>query len=271
MAEKTSALSSLQRKMKATKKDVESRDLHITLLQKKIGAQEEKLAYYFKRESEEASAVDKCKKLQKQLDRASKRVEEQKVAMTEMKAQLHEVDEYRAQGVEYLHKIRQCEQTVEDLAAAKGRLSKQLASTQKRLETREAEMKDSTAQNHQTQKTMQDDLGAKEKALTEAREREQQFVQFRHALGQVLGLDATSTIPDYDIVSRVEKLVAAEQSHLATSQTLEANLRQLGNSFQSNYTTTMGLLSPQRAHQAAEGSILANIRHLPTDFAMKPI
>jgi uncharacterized protein (DUF3084 family) len=59
LAEKTSALSSLQRKMKATKKDVESRDLHITLLQKKIGAQEEKLAYYFKRESEEASAVDK--------------------------------------------------------------------------------------------------------------------------------------------------------------------------------------------------------------------
>ena len=57
------ALSSLQRKMKSTRKDVESRDLHITLLQKKIAAHEEKLAYYYKRESEEASAVDKVMKI----------------------------------------------------------------------------------------------------------------------------------------------------------------------------------------------------------------
>lgn len=91
-------------------------------------------------------------------------------------------------------------------------------------------------------------------------------------MGQVLGLDVSSTtIPDYDIVSRVEKVVAAEKAHMLTSQTLEANLRQLGSNFQSSYDSAMGILSPQRAQQAAESTILANIRHLPSDFAMKPV
>ena len=59
MSEKTVALSGLQRKMRAVRKDIESRDLHITLLQKKITSHEEKLGLYYQRETEEASAVDK--------------------------------------------------------------------------------------------------------------------------------------------------------------------------------------------------------------------
>lgn len=86
----------------------------------------------------------------------------------------------------------------------------------------------------------------------------------------MLGLDASSTtVPDYDIVSRVEKLVAAEQAYQATSQTLEMNLRQLGNNFQTSYDSAMGLLCSRE--QTGDGSTLANIRHLPSDFAMRPV
>ena len=52
----------------------------------------------------------------------------------------------------------------------------------------------------------------------------------KHNLKRNLILPQTA-VPDYEIISRLEKLVEAHQSHLQASQALEAGLRHMATGF----------------------------------------
>eukprot|EP00118_Oscarella_pearsei_P008494 m.44102 g.44102 ORF g.44102 m.44102 type:complete len:879 (+) comp33493_c1_seq6:40-2676(+) len=270
VCEKSSLVYGLQRKVKSMKKELESKELQINLLQRKMTSQDEKIALFYEREKEEDRAIDRAKKMQKQLERASRHINEQKAALTEMKAQLHDVNEFRSQCVEQSQKLKHYESAVEDLSTAKGRLTKQLAAAQRKLDKSASDNKESVDQQQKVTSSLKDDLTATRMAFSESKEREQQLLQFRNALARALGLDLNATnMADYEIVARVERIVEAGNTHLAASRTLESSLLQLGSNFQTSYESAMSLVSP-RKHQRA-GNSLADIRELPSNFAMKPV
>jgi len=83
------------------------------------------------------------------------------------------------------------------------------------------------------------------RTLEDSRSRERQLLEFRNVLAKVIGLEIEATpVPDYEIISRLEKLVEAHQSHLQASQALEAGLRHMASGFRNSYDETMSVLSP---------------------------
>ena len=57
----------LQRKVKAMKKELESRELQLSLLHRKLMSQDEKLARSYEREKEEERAIDRVHNIENDL------------------------------------------------------------------------------------------------------------------------------------------------------------------------------------------------------------
>lgn len=67
-----------------------------------------------------------------------------------------------------------------------------------------------------------------------------QLVDFREVVARMLGLNVTSlAIPDYEIISRLEKFIKKHQLGVATSAALERSMQTMDPGFQMGYTEGM--------------------------------
>lgn len=67
----------------------------------------------------------------------------------------------------------------------------------------------------------------------------------------MLGLDINAlAVPDYEIISRLEKLVLANQSSAATVVAFDTALSDMDESFRTGYTTASRALRPPRASRS---------------------
>ena len=78
-----------------------------------------------------------------------------------------------------------------------------------------------------------------------------QLLDFRQVLARLLGLDINAlSVPDYEIISRLERLVQAHHAHSITTHSLEASLHDMENGFRSGYDDAVAILrtpSPVKA------------------------
>ena len=78
-----------------------------------------------------------------------------------------------------------------------------------------------------------------------------QLLDFRQVLARLLGLDInTLSVPDYEIISRLERLVQAHHAHSITTHSLEASLQDMESGFRSGYDDAVAILrtpSPVKA------------------------
>lgn len=111
LAEKSSAVYSLQRKLKAARQALESKELHLGLLERKVTVLDERIIAYNKEETHRESSVQKVSsrsqfcvmmlwylqinRLEKQLQKAQQHNEEQKNIITQLKAQKYDMDQVK--------------------------------------------------------------------------------------------------------------------------------------------------------------------------------
>lgn len=70
-----------------------------------------------------------------------------------------------------------------------------------------------------------------------------QLLDFRQVLARLLGLDInTLSVPDYEIISRLERLVQAHHAHSITTHSLEASLQDMENGFRAGYDDAVAIL-----------------------------
>ena len=63
-----------------------------------------------------------------------------------------------------------------------------------------------------------------------------QLLDLRQVLARMLGLDVnTLAVPDYEIISRLEKLILANQSHITASSVIDTTLNTMNDSFCAGY------------------------------------
>ena len=78
-----------------------------------------------------------------------------------------------------------------------------------------------------------------------------QLLDFRQVLARLLGLDInTLSVPDYEIISRLERLVQAHHAHSITTHSLEASLQDMESGFRAGYDDAVAILrtpSPVKA------------------------
>ena len=71
-----------------------------------------------------------------------------------------------------------------------------------------------------------------------------QLNEFRQVIASVLGLEIRNlSVPDYDIISRLEKIVKAYQAHSVAAHSLENTLHGMNSDFRTGYEDAITILN----------------------------
>lgn len=241
----------LQRRLKWSKQQLESKDLHLGLLKKKVTELEDLLRDKGRVEVERDENSIRYKKLVKQNDKLQRELLDYKQQVTGLKAKLLEASELRVRTLEQGKTIEELENAVNKLAKSKHKTSAELHDLKNELEMTENEAKAKKARSSQTVQQLNSELQTTKQALEESRGREKQLLDFRQVLARLLGLDInTLSVPDYEIISRLERLVQAHHAHSITTHSLEASLQDMESGFRSGYDDAVAILrtpSPVKA------------------------
>ncbi|XP_065919091.1 coiled-coil domain-containing protein 170-like [Dysidea avara] len=237
LAEKSSAVYSLQRKLKAARQALESKELHLGLLERKVTALDERIIAYNKEETHRESSVQKVGRLEKQLQKTQQHNEQQKNIIAQLKAQKYDVDQVKAECMAQQEIIERLSTNVEQLTRNKSSISSELTSTVKKLEKAKSKEKDATEKLEADMKSLQQqyDLLA---------EREKKLSSFRKTIGRLLLEDSQHTEPSDDaITSTLQQLLTSNQAHESRVRSLETSLRQMEHGFKTSYNDTLTLLN----------------------------
>ncbi|XP_073248075.1 coiled-coil domain-containing protein 170-like [Porites lutea] len=233
----------LQRRVKWSKQQMESKDLHLGLLKKKVAELEDLLREKGRVEVERDENSLRYKKLVKHNDKLQRELLDYKQQVTKLKAKLLEASELRVRTLEQGRTIEDLENTVNKLAKSKHKTSAELHDLRSELEMTEANAREKKAQSSQTVQQLNRELQTTKQALEESRVREKQLLDFRQVLARLLGLDInTLSVPDYEIISRLERLVQAHHAHSITTHSLEASLQDMENGFRAGYDDAVAIL-----------------------------
>nr|XP_009861725.1 coiled-coil domain-containing protein 170 [Ciona intestinalis] len=237
VVEKTSNNHVLRRKVKELKEQVKSKELHMELLRKKIAQQDEREQTRSGLALDRDDAIVTVQKLQRKVERLQHALGDERVKVTQLKAQLAETNELKAVTLEQRRRIDELVTSVGKLSTTKDRQRQKLSSLKQNLKM----TGEDANLNHERLRTQLDavtnDNKSTKTALDEVTRREKQLVDFREVVARMLGLDVTSlAIPDYEIISRLEKLIRNHHIGTAATATLERSFEALDPRFRQGYT-----------------------------------
>uniref|UniRef100_A0A1I8G8S9 Coiled-coil domain-containing protein 170 n=1 Tax=Macrostomum lignano TaxID=282301 RepID=A0A1I8G8S9_9PLAT len=235
--DKASTVYSLQRKVKALKEQLESRDLHMDLLRKKIGQLEERAAGRVEVERERDNENGRVRRLQKQLEKSQAQLEQARAEIVSLKAQLLECSNLKLAALEQDRELAALENTMEKLEQVRQKQAKKISLLKSEVETRQRELGDKSTAAEGALSNLSSELRTTKSALEEARRREHQLLDLRAVVGRMLGLDVESlAVPDYEIVNRLERLIQAHQSNVYTAVSANEAMQDMQASFLDGYT-----------------------------------
>ncbi|XP_046847870.1 coiled-coil domain-containing protein 170-like isoform X2 [Xenia sp. Carnegie-2017] len=140
--DRSSTIYSLQRKLKWFKQQMQSKDLQLGLLQKKLSSLDDTIRSKSRVEVERDESTIKFKKLQKQCEKYRGELLQSQKQVTELKAQLLETSELKRENMTQSQKIEDLELMISKLAKSKERTTRQLQGMKRNLHHSEAEAKE---------------------------------------------------------------------------------------------------------------------------------
>ena len=208
LAEKTSTIYQLQRKVKHFKEELESKELHLDMLRKKIATLEEKSAgkvELFKEKEEQESKIKKFERLNEKL---RGQLGDCRVQITSLKAEIADINALKLKQVEKDDEIRILVDKLDHLEKIRNKQAKQLAGLKQELKYVDHEARSTTNLKEENISQLSDQLTHAKRALEEVAKRERQLVEFRSLVAKILGMDVCAlTVPDYEIISKLERLI----------------------------------------------------------------
>jgi len=250
--DRSTTIYNLQRKLKYSKQQLESKDLHLGLLRKKVTNLEELMQGKTQIENERDDATTKYRKLVKMNEKLQRELVEYKQHVVDLKGKLFESGEIKAQAIKQYHTIEELEQAVNKLAKSKEKTAKELKTIKQELEMTETHAKTSQGKTEGTLSQVMSELSTTKEALTESKKREKQLLDFRHVLARLLGLEVQSlSVPDYEIIARLERLIQAHHAHSITTHSLETSLQDMEKGFRTGYDDAVAILRTPRPNGVA--------------------
>ncbi|XP_065174959.1 coiled-coil domain-containing protein 170-like [Sycon ciliatum] len=258
IAEKSTSIYNLQRRLKTTKTNLESKELHIEMMGKKITTLEKRIVDLSQRLKDKHVVAEKIEKGQKANEKQAATIRQLKESINDLNLQLLD-------GTALQKTIEQKSATIQDLQA---QLDKQHADTMRRtqlLSTEQKSLKASRAkvetEKHSVERecgVLREDLTTARKALDEVRAREKQLLELRASITMLLGLDISElSVPDYQVMARLEQLVKAHENHVSTARGVQSALQQLQSNFYSGCDEALQLVG-------SSGTRSARSNHMPS-------
>lgn len=250
MADKNTHVYALQRKVKTMKQQLESKDLHLDLMRKKVANLEEGLAGRTELQKNKDDAQWSYKKLSKENDRLRGELANARRLVIELKAEMMDVSNIKLSSLHQNSTIEELQKVVEKLERIKEKQARKLAGMKQELDFTEHEANETKSRSEHSIVSMSEELRATKTLLADIQRRDQQLTDFRQVIGRMLGMEiATLAVPDYEIIARLEKLIQAHHSHAITSLGVDNTLTEMERGFQQGYqgaTTLLGSSSNAR-------------------------
>ncbi|KAL1770483.1 coiled-coil domain-containing protein 170 [Sigmodon hispidus] len=212
----------LQRKLKTQKERLASTEVHMNLLRQKIAQlqQEKQACTALAMGRDEAHLT--IRKLEKKVERMQKELNTCRGCNTELKAKLADTNELKIKILEQTKAIEDLNKSRDKLEKIKETAEKKLVSVKSELETTEEEAKADKERTRAMMEVITSELQTLKKTLDEAQRREQQLVDFREVISQMLGLNLPSlSLPDYEIIKCLERLIHSHHHHFVTCACLK--------------------------------------------------
>ncbi|GLH16414.1 Uncharacterized protein GBIM_20687 [Gryllus bimaculatus] len=223
----TSAVYQLQRRVRTLREQLQRKDLHLDLLRRKLALQEENGRIRSMLETERDEANLRAKKVLKQMDRLQLQLNESRNHMRDLKTQLSDAADYKISALERGRKIEDLQKRLVESEMLRTRYGRKVNLLKDQVRTTSQTAEQERACSDQTVLMLRDELASVKQNLTDTQRRENSLISFRTSVSKLLGLDLP--VPDYEIISRLQKLVHAHRDFTLVSRRYDDPLL-IGNS-----------------------------------------
>lgn len=233
LADKSTHIYNLQRKIKSLKEQLESKDLHIDLLRKKMTSLEEKIMGKTEIEKERDGETYRVRKLEKVVEKFRLQNQDLRQELTNMKAQLLGTSEMKIRTMEQRKEIEELSLQVDEMEKLRSHQAHKISKLKNSVNYQESESQEKRVIADNAVQALSSELRTTKNALIAIQNREKQLLDFRGVVSRMLGLDMTTlAVPDYEIISRLEKLIQAHHNHTFTTMSMEEALADMEDGFQ---------------------------------------
>ncbi|KAK9305029.1 hypothetical protein QLX08_003731 [Tetragonisca angustula] len=216
LVDKTSVVYQLQRRVRTLREQLQRRDLHLDLLRRKLSLQEDSVKMKSLLQSERDEANLRAKKLSKQIDRLQAQLLEERSRNRELSAQLTEAADYKIAALERSRKIEEVQKRLVESEMLRTRCNRKLTLLKEQMRsTTETAEQERSISDHSLQ-LLRDELAQVKQNLSELTKRESQLQSFRVSVVKLLSEPICT--PDYEIISRLQKIVAAHRDFTMLSR-----------------------------------------------------
>ncbi|XP_078262045.1 coiled-coil domain-containing protein 170 [Rhinoraja longicauda] len=222
----------LRRKLKAQKEKLESKELHMDLLRKKVTQMD------VEKQTQTALAVERdeanftVRKLQKKVERLEKELQSAHSYSMDLRAKLSDTHELKIKTLEQNKTIEDLNKSVKKVEKLRHEATAKLGSTTSDLRFTEFEAKEEKDRARNILGAVSGELKTLKQTLEEVAQREKQLVNFRDVVSRILGLNVHAlALPDYEIIKRLEMLAQAHHSSAVTTLCLENSMDKLNQGY----------------------------------------
>ncbi|XP_060552533.1 coiled-coil domain-containing protein 170-like isoform X1 [Ruditapes philippinarum] len=249
LADRSTHIYNLQRKVKSLKEQLESKDLHIDLLRKKITSLEEKILGKSTIERERDSELLRIRKMEKLIEKYKIQLGDARQEITNLKAELLGSSELRVRTLEQRKETEELANQVQELEKLRRKQAHKIRELKMEIDSTTTSSQENRVVADNAVQALSSELKTTKTALSTIQQREKQLIDFRHVVARMLGLDInTLAIPDYEIISRLEKLISAHHSHTFTTLSLEEALADMEDGFFCGYRDHQHTMGETESH-----------------------
>ncbi|XP_044733617.1 coiled-coil domain-containing protein 170 [Chrysoperla carnea] len=212
----TSVVYQLQRRVRTLREQVQRKDLHLDLLRRKLSLQEDNLKVKCLLQTERDEANIRAKKLQKQVDRLQLQLTDAKAQIRDLNSQLAEAADYKITALERARKIDELQKRLVESEMLRTRYNRKVAVLKDQVRTTTETSDQQRSMTEHTIQVLRDDLARIKDELNDCSRREGQLQNFKTSIAKILG--CTPALPDFEIISRLQKLVDAHHDFTLVSR-----------------------------------------------------
>ncbi|XP_071646582.1 coiled-coil domain-containing protein 170 isoform X4 [Temnothorax longispinosus] len=212
----TSVVYQLQRRVRTLREQLQRRDLHLDLLRRKLSLQEDSVRMKSLLQSERDEANIRAKKLAKQVERLQVQLSDEKSRNRELSAQLTEAADYKIAALERSRKIEELQKRLVESEMLRTRYNRKLTMAKEQIRTAVETADQERSINDHSLQLLRDELAQVKQNLSEVTRRESQLSSFRVSVAKLL--QESMCTPDYEIIARLQKMVAAHRDFTMLSR-----------------------------------------------------
>ncbi|CAH2076435.1 unnamed protein product, partial [Iphiclides podalirius] len=218
IVDKTAVVYQLQRRIRILREQLQRKDLHLDLLRRKLSVQDESCRVRAVLQAERDEAVIRSKKLARQCDKLGVQLSDARAQLRDLNAQLADAAEYKISSLERARKIEELQKKLEEAELLRTRYSRKVNVLKEQIRnTGENFEQERNSSEHQII-MLRDDLARTKEALADCQRREAQLQSFRNSIAKLLGILVPSSVSDFEMVSRLQKLIDAHHDFTVVSR-----------------------------------------------------